>query len=58
MPLAAQIQNSYVTSWGKVLRPDANNNLANYVDDAAASAGGVPVGGIYRTGNDVKVRVN
>ena len=47
-----------ITSWGKVLRPDANNNLQNYVDDAAAATGGVPVGGIYRTGNDVKVRIN
>ena len=46
------------TSWGTVLQPMVNNNLQNYVDDTAAATGGVPIGGIYRTGNDVKYRVN
>jgi hypothetical protein len=31
--------------------------FGNYVDDAAASAGGVPVGGVYRNGSIVMVRV-
>lgn len=30
--------------------------LRNYVDDAAAAAGGIPVGGMYRTGATVKCR--
>jgi hypothetical protein len=30
----------------------------NYADDAAASAGGVPVGGIYRTASALKIRVS
>lgn len=30
--------------------------LANHADDAAAASGGVPVGGLYRTGSAVKVR--
>ncbi len=33
------------------------NNLRDYVDDTAAAAGSVPIGGLYRTGTDVKVRV-
>jgi hypothetical protein len=31
--------------------------FGNYVDDAAASAGGVPIGGVYRNGSIVMVRV-
>jgi hypothetical protein len=32
--------------------------LANYADDTAAASGGVAVGGFYRTGSAVKVRVS
>jgi hypothetical protein len=32
-------------------------NLSNYADDAAASAGGIPVGGLYRNGSVVMQRV-
>ena len=31
--------------------------LGNYADDTAAAAGGVPVGGLYRNGSTVMVRV-
>lgn len=31
--------------------------LANYANDGAASAGGVPVGGLYRNGSVVMIRV-
>ena len=31
--------------------------LGNYADDAAAQAGGVPINGLYRNGNDLKIRV-
>jgi len=30
--------------------------VPNYADDATASAAGIPVGGLYRTGTVVKVR--
>ena len=30
--------------------------LANYTDDAAATTGGIPIGGLYRTGATVKAR--
>lgn len=36
---------------------DAKATLADFADDAAAAAGGVPVTGLYRTGSAVKVRV-
>ena len=32
-------------------------NLKNFANDAAAAAGGVPVGGFYRNGSVVQVRV-
>ena len=31
--------------------------LGDYVDDAAAATGGVPVNGVYRTGNVLKIRI-
>ena len=30
--------------------------LTNYADDTAAAAGGIPIGGLYRTGATVKAR--
>lgn len=33
------------------------NTIANYADDTAAAAGGVPVGGTYRTASALKIRV-
>lgn len=32
-------------------------SLFNAANDAAAAAGGVPVGGLYRTGNAVQIRL-
>ena len=34
-----------------------NSGFGNYVDDAAAASGGVPVGALYRNGSVVMVRV-
>jgi len=31
--------------------------VENFADDTAASAGGVPIGGLYRTGATVKCRI-
>jgi hypothetical protein len=31
--------------------------LANYADDTAAAAGGVPIGSMYRTGSAIKQRI-
>ena len=31
--------------------------LGNYADDAAAAAGGVPINGLYKNGNNIQIRV-
>jgi hypothetical protein len=38
---------------------DAPNlsGLGDYADDAAAATGGVPIGGVYRDGSDLRVRI-
>jgi hypothetical protein len=41
----------------KTLDAPKLSGLGNYVDDTAAAAGGVPVGGVYRNGSVVMVRV-
>lgn len=33
------------------------SNIQNFSDDVAAAAGGIPIGGIYRTAGDLKVRI-
>lgn len=40
---------------GYLLTPVAN--IPNFADDAAAAAGGVPIGARYRTGSTLKIRV-
>lgn len=42
----------------KTLASPALAGIANYADDAAAASGGVPVGGVYRTGSALKMRVS
>jgi hypothetical protein len=34
------------------------NVISDYADDAAAATGGVPVGGVYRTGSILKARIS
>ena len=33
------------------------NNIGNYANDAAASAGGVAIGGLYRNASVMQIRV-
>ena len=40
-----------------VVQENRFSALGNYVDDVAAAAAGVPIGGLYRTASAVKVRV-
>lgn len=40
----------------KTLAAPKLSDLGNYVDDAAAAVGGVPVGGVYRNGSALMVR--
>lgn len=41
----------------KTLNAPKLSGLGDYADDTAAAAGSVPVGGVYRTGSAIKVRV-
>jgi hypothetical protein len=40
-----------------VVAKDGSTALRDFATDAAAAAGGVPLHGLYRTGNVVKIRV-
>jgi hypothetical protein len=42
----------------KTLNAPKLSGLGDYADDTAAAAGSVPVGGMYRTGSALKVRVS
>lgn len=46
------------TLTNKTLDTPLLSNLGNYANDAAAASGGVPVGGVYRNGSVVQVRVS
>lgn len=41
----------------KTLAAPKLSSIGDFVDDTAATAGGVPVGGVYRTGSALKIRV-
>lgn len=41
----------------KTLDAPKMSGLGNYLDDAAAAAGGIPVGGVYRNGSALMIRV-
>lgn len=44
-------------AFDKLNRRTSFGALGNYANDAAAAAGGVPIGGLYRNGSAVNVRV-
>ena len=54
-----QAGTSVRTTTGQIagLAPIQANGLVNYADDTAAAAGGVAIGGLYRTASVVKIRV-
>lgn len=58
-PLAGSLStlSNIETLTNKTLAAPKISDLGNYVDDAAAASGSVPVGGIYRDGSTLKVRV-
>lgn len=45
------------TLQNKTLYAPRLDGLGDFVDDAAAATGGVPIGGVYRTASALKVRV-
>lgn len=54
--ILATLSNAETLS-NKVLNAPRLTGLGNYADDTAAAAGGVPVGGMYRNGSALMVRV-
>ena len=42
---------------GQTSKPDGDYTMADYADDAAAQAGGVPINGLYRNGNNIQIRI-
>ena len=56
--MAFQNQNAVVITGGRIsAQALAGLALADYVDDAAAAAGGVMIGGLYRTASIMKIRI-
>ena len=49
--------NSIVANNGYVVLRQVSSSL-NYIDDTAAAAGGVPLGGLYRNGNFIVIRIS
>ena len=49
--------NSIVANNGYVVLKQVSSSL-NYIDDTAAAAGGVPLGGLYRNGNFIVIRIS
>jgi hypothetical protein len=47
---------SHTIQNGYVILQQVSQSL-NFVDDAAAAAGGVPLGGLYRNGNFIVIRI-
>lgn len=52
----ATVSNSETLS-NKTISAPLLSDIGDYADDTAAASGGVPVGGVYRDGNKLRVRV-
>jgi len=50
--LNGAVEAIHIATDGKVIL-----SVPNFADDSAAATGGVPIGGVYRTGATVKARV-
>ena len=48
---------SFLNNTGYVVLTEVSKSL-NFADDTAAQAGGVPLGGLYRNGSDIKIRIS
>jgi hypothetical protein len=52
----ATIEGPVFQSLGAFVLTQVSESL-NFTDDVAAANGGVPLGGLYRNGNDIKIRI-
>ena len=48
---------SFLNDTGYIVLTEVSESL-NFADDSAAQAGGVPLGGLYRNGSDIKIRIS
>ena len=52
----ATIKGPLIQEGGQIVFTQVSESL-NFTNDAGAASGGVPLGGIYRNGNDIKIRI-
>ena len=48
---------SFLNNTGYIVLTEVSESL-NFANDSAAQAGGVPLGGLYRNGSDIKIRIS
>jgi hypothetical protein len=48
---------SFLNDTGYIILTRVSESL-NFADDSAAASGGVPLGGLYRNGNTIQIRIN
>jgi hypothetical protein len=48
---------SFLNDTGYIILTEVSESL-NFANDSAAQAGGVPLGGLYRNGSDIKIRIS
>ena len=53
----ANVQNNIRVQSGYVILSQVSSSL-NFINDSAAAAGGVPLGGLYRNGNSILIRIS
>jgi hypothetical protein len=51
-----KVNNILITSGSHTILPQVSSSL-NFANDTAAAAGGVPLGGLYRNGNAIQIRL-
>ena len=54
---SGNVQSNVKVQSGYVILSQVSSSL-NFVDDAAAAVGGVPLGGLYRNGNFIMIRLS
>jgi hypothetical protein len=53
----ANVQNNIKVESGYVILSQVSSSL-NFINDSAAALGGVPLGGLYRNGNSILIRIS
>jgi hypothetical protein len=51
------VTSSYVNTLDQIVILSQVSSSLNFANDGAASAGGVPLGGLYRNGNVIQIRL-